>query len=164
MVNPVEVITAVPFTIRRRVNWGECDPAGVVYTPRFSDFVVEAYLSFSAHLFGSPLHERLRELDLGLPAKAMSMEFKQSLWPDQIFDIAVEVGGLRTRTFDLLFRATTPEGVRIFDAQFSPICVHHATRESRTIPADLRQRLESYRESTRLASKTAPIIEEGEVP
>src|SRR5271170_316903 len=139
----LELPSAVPFSIRRRVKWGDCDPAGVVYTPRFSDYVVEVFLEFSAHLIGSPLQEKLRELDLGLPAKAITLEFKRSLWPDQVFDMSVRVGPIRTRTFDLSIRATTPEGIPLFDATLSPICVRPETRESCAIPDLLRQKLES---------------------
>ena len=28
------LISRAPVIVRRRVKWGECDPAGVVYTPR----------------------------------------------------------------------------------------------------------------------------------
>ena len=28
--------------VRRKVLFGECDPAGIVYTPRFADFSLEA--------------------------------------------------------------------------------------------------------------------------
>jgi acyl-CoA thioester hydrolase len=157
------VPAATPFKVRRRVKWGECDPAGVVYAPRFSDYVVEAWLAFSAHLIGNPLHQRLRELDLDLPAKAMTLQFKQSLRPEQTFDMAVTVGEIRTRTFDLIILGTTLQGGSIFDAVFSPICVHNATRESRSIPAELRQRLESYRELSRSSSRTALITERDEI-
>jgi acyl-CoA thioesterase FadM len=143
----VALLAAIPFRIRRRVNWGDCDPAGVVYTPRFSDYVVETYLEFSAQLLGSPLNDTLKALDLSLPAKAMSMEFKRSLWPDEYFDIVVRVEAIRTRTFDLSIRATTPEGTPVFDATLSPICVRPATRESCPIPESLRSKLESYRDT-----------------
>ncbi len=38
MIGPVPLISTehvtgtIPFAIRRRVKWGECDPAGVVFT------------------------------------------------------------------------------------------------------------------------------------
>jgi acyl-CoA thioester hydrolase len=129
------------------VKWGDCDPAGVVYTPRFSDYVVETFLTFSERLIGSPLQERLQALDLGLPAKAMSMVFKRSLWPDEVFEIEVTVRAIRTRTFDLSFSARTLEGQAVFDATMSPICVRPGTRESCPIPDPLLDRLQAQREA-----------------
>ncbi|MGA8291299.1 MAG: hypothetical protein WB820_02120, partial [Rhodoplanes sp.] len=34
------------FTVRRIVNWGDCDPAGIVYTPRVLDYVCETIDAF----------------------------------------------------------------------------------------------------------------------
>jgi len=145
MIPAEEVVNRLPVTIRRRVKWGECDPAGVVYTPRFVDYVVEACLTFTELLVGAPLRQRLRELDLDLPAKAVAVEFSRGLWPEQLFDMVIEVGEIRTRTFDLRIRATTVEGDALFDARFSPICVRNGTREGCQIPERLRRELESYR-------------------
>ena len=136
---------AGPVKVRRRVKWGECDPAGVVYTPRFCDYVVEGLDVFMRHLVGVPLQERMAELDLGTPAKAMQLVFHRSLRPDQEFDLRVCVGEIRVRSFDLAMDAFEPEGDRVFSAMLSVVCVHHAQRKSRPVAALLRQRLEAYR-------------------
>ena len=34
------------FTVRRIVNWGDCDPAGIVYTPRVLDYACETIDAF----------------------------------------------------------------------------------------------------------------------
>lgn len=140
-----QVLARVPVQIRHRVRWGDCDPAGVVYTPRFSDYVATGFRHFLEVLLGGPLSKRLVELDLGTPAKALSFEFKRSLWPDQEFVMTIRVGDLRTRTFDLDFQAVDAEGHDIFVARLTAICVYAAVREARAIPAELRQRLEEYR-------------------
>ena len=36
------------FVIRRRIRFGDCDPGGVIYTPRLSYLIVEAVLDFLA--------------------------------------------------------------------------------------------------------------------
>lgn len=134
-----------PFRSERRVRWGECDPAGVVYTPRFTDFVVEAFHDFLEWLLEGPLQERLVELDLGTPAKAISLVFHKSLWPDDSFTMAVYVRDIRTRSFELDLCATSPRGERIFDATFAAVCILHGERRGRSIPDALRRRLEAYR-------------------
>ena len=30
-----------PFTVMRTVRWGDCDPAGIIYTPRVLDYAME---------------------------------------------------------------------------------------------------------------------------
>ena len=36
------VVSTHPFTVRRRIRWGDCDPAGVVYTGRFVEYLLGA--------------------------------------------------------------------------------------------------------------------------
>ncbi len=33
---------ALPFTVTRTVKRGDCDPAGIIYTPRVLDYAMEA--------------------------------------------------------------------------------------------------------------------------
>lgn len=40
MTSTEHVLSQLPFVVRRRVKWGECDPAGVVYTVTFSEYVI----------------------------------------------------------------------------------------------------------------------------
>lgn len=141
------VIGAFPMTVRRRVKWGECDPAGVVYTPRFAEYVTNTFHLFLEQLLGDPLQQKLRELDIGTPAKAMSIEFKRSLWPDQVFDMTVRVSAIRNRTFDLAMQATDLERNDLFAASFTAICVGYDVREAKPVPDLLREKLEKYRDN-----------------
>ncbi len=40
------------FVVQRRVRWGECDPAEVVYTPQFAHYVVAAVDDFFQEVVG----------------------------------------------------------------------------------------------------------------
>ena len=46
------VLSERPFVVRRTVRWGDCDPAGVVYTGRFTDYLLGAVGLFTDHLAG----------------------------------------------------------------------------------------------------------------
>lgn len=48
MIATEQVLSERPLVIRRRVKWGDCDPAGVVYTPMFSEYVISAAELFTA--------------------------------------------------------------------------------------------------------------------
>jgi acyl-CoA thioesterase FadM len=105
----------VTVVIRRNALWSECDPAGIVHTPRFSDYVAKTYLEFMKILFGSELRPRLALQNLALPAKAIGIEFKRSLRPGRFIDLHVRVRQWRTRTFDIGVTAYLPEGLESFD-------------------------------------------------
>ncbi len=145
------LVSRRPVVVRRRVRWGECDPAGVVYTPRFADYAVSAYEHFFSSLLGDPPQARMAEMGLGLPMKGMSFEFRRSLRSEQDFDMVVAVAEIRTRTFDLWVEGQLPTSESLFLIGLSPICVDAATRSSIAIPDELKHLLEDYRRDFPLA-------------
>lgn len=131
------VLSERPFVVRRTVRWGDCDPAGVVYTGRFTDYLLGAVGLFTDHLAGGG--GRLGAAHgVGTPCKAMRFEFIGTLWPDDVIDIACSVQAIRTRSFDLRCVARRPDGSPVFDAIFSPICVRLDERVGTPIPDSLR--------------------------
>jgi hypothetical protein len=45
---------SIPITINRKVLFGDCDPEGIVYTPRFSYFALEATHEAMHIMLGAP--------------------------------------------------------------------------------------------------------------
>ncbi|MCA1457079.1 hypothetical protein I6F35_28330 [Bradyrhizobium sp. BRP22] len=78
------------------------------------------------------------------PAKAISMIFNGSLWPDDVFDVHVRVGEIRMRSFDFKAVATRADnGTNVFEGTVAAICVSSDDRcRSVPIPEALRTRLE----------------------
>lgn len=144
---PEEVIGTRPLTVRRRVRWSDCDPAGVVHTARFGDYVLSAVDLFRAHLTGEAWHRDNHAAGFGTPAKALSLVFQSSLWPGDAFDIVVYVGDIRVRTLDLMMRARRADnGTPAFLARLTSICVSAADRRiSMPWPEADRGRYEAYR-------------------
>lgn len=134
-----------PVTVRRRVRWGECDPAQVVYTPRFADYLAAAFSWFTRTILSDNLvaDDGTR---LATPMKALSLEFHHTLRPDDLFDMTVYVEAVRKRTFDLLIIARSPsEGPR-FLGRLSPILVDGSFR-SVNLPQRVEAALLAYQES-----------------
>lgn len=140
------IVSERPFTVRRRVKWGDTDTAGVVYTPRFSDFVVEVSEMFNAWMLGgSPVLKRA-EHGFDTPMKALGFEFNRPLRADDEVDITVRVLDLRTRTYDLAIEGWTRAGENVFRSRLTPITLAGiADRRSIPIPEFFRAKLEAYR-------------------
>ncbi len=138
------LVSRLPVTVRRRVLWGECDPAQVVYTPRFSDYLIAAFLWFQRIILdaGAPT---LADANLSTPMKAMALEFHRTLRPDDIFEMTVLIGDIRSRTFDLDVTARTPAGETLFIGRMSPIFINRDQFKGVEIPSPFRERLEYYR-------------------
>ncbi|MFZ6046788.1 acyl-CoA thioesterase [Pseudomonas sp. CR3202] len=139
----VEVVVChQPFTVRRTVRWMDCDPAGVVFTGRFTDYLIGAVMHFYRHIGWGP--GAAGEGNVGLPCKHMALTFHVSLPPDAVVDIRIQVGAIRERTFDLVANAYLPDGQLAFEGVFSPICIAPAERRSVPVPQELREVLQHH--------------------
>ncbi|OZI71990.1 acyl-CoA thioesterase [Bordetella genomosp. 12] len=139
------VISATPFVVRRRVRWGECDPAGVVYTGKFVDYMLAAVNLFYANLAPVEFRQLLGELGIGMPCRGLDMDFRGALWPEDEFEIRVGVQEIRRSTFDMRVHGYQEGGRDIFLGRFSAICIPgDGQRKSVAIPAALRSLLESH--------------------
>ena len=139
------LISREPVIVRRRVHWGECDPAQVVYTPRFADYGASAVHWFWRVVLPDGGSE-LATAGLITPVKHMAFTFQHVLRPNDVFDMTVRIGAIRTRTLDILVDATGSDGSERFSARFTPILVSDRDFESRPIPSATRQVLEAYHE------------------
>src|ERR1700691_4965776 len=95
------LVESLPVTIQRRVKWGECDPAGVVYMVNYGEYVVSAYELLMTVLLEERLQKGKARHGIAFPAKAFEIEFYAPLRPDEDFLMTVEIADIRTRTFDL---------------------------------------------------------------
>ena len=138
-----QVVSVDPFTVRRVARWSECDPAGVVYAGTFAEYLLSAVALFRRRLLGRDWARIRSEFGIDLPAKAYSLVFKGSLWPDDLFDTTIRVGSVRSRTFDFLATSVrTGTGEPVFEGVFSTICVSGTDRTVAVpLPDELRQRL-----------------------
>lgn len=135
-----QVVSELPFIVRRVVRWSDCDPAAVVYTGRFSAYLLDAVMLFYRRIGWSP-NAWGKSDRVGLPCKHMSLTFHQSLVPDDVIDIHIDVMAVREHSFDLGARAYLPDGGLAFEGVFSPICIQTDAWISTLIPAALRQAL-----------------------
>ena len=136
------VVSRAPFTVWRRVRWSDCDPAGVVYTGRFSEYVLSFVNLFHAEL-AQPLtyREWCGQMGVDTPCKAMALEFHRALWPDEEFYLCCHVPAVREHSYDLVIEAALEDGTRVFSVRFSPICIARGVRQRVAIPPTYRSAL-----------------------
>lgn len=138
-------VSAVPLVVRRRVKWGECDPAGVVYTVAFSEYAMSAAELFYGSLFETTPQRAKNEQGFGTPSRALDFDFRLSLRPDDEFEMTVGVVDIRSRTYGLEITGRTATGDVAFVARLTPVCVARDERRSIEIPPNFRKALERYR-------------------
>jgi acyl-CoA thioesterase FadM len=149
------LVGSAPVTIQRRVKWGECDPAGVVYMVNYGEYVVSAYELLMAALLDEGLQKSKARHGVALPAKAFGIEFYAPLHPDEDFLMTVEIADIRTRTFDLMVRGSSVVNGSVFLAKLTPIAVDPTARTALPLPEGIVHKLRHYREAC--TSKNAPM-------
>jgi len=145
MISTEHVIGTRPLVVRRHVKWGDCDPAGVVYTVTFAEYVISAAELFYGSLFETTPQRAKAIHGFGTPSRALTFDFRSSLRPDDDFDMTVTVDDIRTRSYVLGIDARTIDGIDVFRSVLTPICVARGERRAIAIPPVFRTALEQYR-------------------
>ena len=129
-----------PFTVRRRVKWGECDAAGVVWAVNYGEYATSATELLLWTLLGRSPTEQQQALDIETPYRAMAFEFHSPLRTDDEFDMRVTVEHVGTTSFAFAV-AGTKVAHPVFDATLTLVCVGGESGKPVQIPDPLRDAL-----------------------
>jgi 4-hydroxybenzoyl-CoA thioesterase len=130
------------------VRFGDCDPAGIVYFPRFFDFFHQAMETwFPAHLgFGYDDFVRVRKL--GFPAVHTEADFERPSRFGERIEIHQRVKKLGRSSIEFAYEVHGPDGRR---ATGRSVCVvmnldERSPEHGKAVamPAELRARIEAF--------------------
>jgi YbgC/YbaW family acyl-CoA thioester hydrolase len=129
-----------PFLVHRRVLFGDCDPAGIIYTPRVAHFVVEAGLEFFRDRLGNGPERKMLALGVAPPARALSIEFLRPFTWDDELEIEVRAQEIRTHAIVLRFTGRV-SGQTAFTAELTQVCISTESKRPTPVPDVIRQAL-----------------------
>ena len=129
------------YRTSRVVLFGDCDPAGIVYTPRIAHFVIEAALDFLSHALEGPAARRLLAMGILPPARSLAIEFLHPMTWDEVIEIEVAVKEVRDHSFSLLVISLNDAHHFTFRATLGQVCVSPESRRPVLLPAELRAAL-----------------------
>ena len=130
------------FVQKRTVLFGECDPAGIMYTPCIADYLVEATLAFLSHRLGNPVERYMYALGYSLPARAMNMEFLKSMTWDEVIEIHVGLSEIRSRSFTVAVSGKNAKGEETFKGHITMVSMSPAEGRAKRIPPELQSALQ----------------------
>jgi len=131
-----------PFKIQRTVLFGDCDPAGAIYTPRVAHYVIEAVMEFQASRLKGPAARKILDMGVLPPARNLSIDFIAPLtWDDRI-EMEVTSTNVGTTSFTCEVTARREDGEVAFQARLVQVCVSPETRRPVTLPEGLRHALQ----------------------
>ncbi|QXI40673.1 acyl-CoA thioesterase [Pseudomonas xantholysinigenes] len=132
-----------PVFIDRTILFGDCDPAGIVYTPRFSYFALEAVHEALGVWLEGPGLRALMAHDILPPARALVLEFLHPVSWDDVLRLKVSVAEVGEHAFTFAVEGRLPTDVLAFTARLTQVCVCPRTKTVVAIPAPLRAVLAS---------------------
>jgi acyl-CoA thioesterase FadM len=146
---PIEqIISLQPFIVRRRIAFRDCDPAGIVYTPRFLDPIATSAADlFIAELIG-PYGNRDKEIKgLDTPAKAVNMVFHSPSRHGDLLDLEVYCSRIGTTSFETAIEARSEDGKPRFDCRITVLSVEHNPFRASPLPEYLIEKLSPHQRS-----------------
>ncbi len=138
------VASREPFVVEKRVRWSDCDPAGVVFTGKFAEYMLLAANYLFDDMGGGRYFEWLKELGVDTPCKGLEMEFHGAVWPEDRFNMHCTVSAIRESSYDITVEAAQADGRRIFTGRFSPICISREVRKRAPIPPAMLEQLRRF--------------------
>jgi len=126
------------FVEKRTILFGECDPAGILYTPRICEYIVEGALRFLSACLGEPFERYMFAKDLTLPARNLTVDFLRPLtWDDEI-EIRAGLLEMRTHSYTVQISAFDASGNAAFSGRITQVCVGHKSRRVEAVPDNFR--------------------------
>ena len=98
------------FTTRITVNFGDTDPAGLVYFPNIFHYCHIAMERFFEEVCGVSYSELIKHRQLGFPTARIEGEFKAPLHYGDIIDVEIRVSDVGNKSLSLSYRVMNTEG------------------------------------------------------
>ena len=89
------------FTRQKVVRFSHCDPAGIVFYPRYVELCNEMVEDWFADGLGFPLHRLQQELRLTIPAVRLESEFVRTGTHGDVLDFTLAVRALGWSSLNL---------------------------------------------------------------
>lgn len=135
---------SAPFTMRQRLRFSDCDPAGIAYYPRYlalCDGVIEEWTEQVVGVSRLKLHF---ELNWGLPTVSLEADFTAVSRLGDWLDFALGVTELGRSSIGLAM-AVSCDGEPRFRVRYKQVLIDMATMKPRAWPDEWRARIEETR-------------------
>jgi 4-hydroxybenzoyl-CoA thioesterase len=135
---------AAPFISEETVQFRHCDPAGIVFYPRYFELINDFVEAWFARGLGASFHDLHMGRAIGTPLASVQCDFlSPSSWNDTLRQTLTvrHIGGASVR-IDVLFQGTDG-GVRL-RASLTVVTIDLGTMRSMRIPDDLRAAMTGF--------------------
>jgi 4-hydroxybenzoyl-CoA thioesterase len=136
------------WTTKRNVRFSDCDPAGIVYTPRYIDMANGVIEDFFIDRLGINYHDVIQKDRVGLGYKSVDTDFfKPAFMGDRLnFTVVIEHIG---RTSIIFVIHCVRELEEVMRCRLVMVTTSLNTNNAINIPPDIKDALIAYRDSCR---------------
>lgn len=127
---------ARPFTVRFR----HCDPAGIVFYPRYFEMINDLFEDWFAHL-GQPFDRMHGTNALGVPTVSLQADFLRPCRLGETLELTLDLIALGRSSFELAYVFTHEGEVRMRAKAVVVFVSRESELTSVPIPAEMRERM-----------------------
>ena len=135
------------FTTRIDVNFGDCDPAGIVYYPTLFHYCHVAFERSWNESLGIPYAELITERKVGFPTVHVETDFTSPARYGDALEFRVSVERIGSSSVTYRIEATIKDR-RVLTTRHTKVCLNLGTFEKLPIPEDIRRALERLTDTT----------------
>jgi 4-hydroxybenzoyl-CoA thioesterase len=129
-------VTSFIFRRQLTVEWGQCDPAGIVFNPRFFEmFDTTTWLLFEAALGVTPDALARNYGIVGIALVDARANFLKPAKFGDVIEIAARVTEFRRTSFDVEHRLSVGGGIAVEGAETRVWAVRHKTNPDKLATA-----------------------------
>ena len=134
-----------PYVSETRVRFRHCDPAGIVFYPRYFEMINDFVEEWFDKALGHSFHRLLTDMRLGIPTASIQCDFTApSRWNDTLRqELALRRIGGSSINFDVRFVGQDDERQRL-SANATLVFVDVRSVRPAPMPQALRQRMAAY--------------------
>ena len=133
----------MPFEYDQKVLFKYCDPAGIVFFPRYAEMLNDAVETFFAEILDWPFEQM--HTNVGVPTAALSMQFKAPSHHGDQLKLRITVQKIGRASLQLATQAVCQEETR-FVADQTLVCID-AEGKPQSWPVRVRENIENILET-----------------
>lgn len=139
-----DLARARPYAVTRTVKWGDCDPAGIIYTPRVLDFAMECLEAWHRDVLGVSWMRLNQELHMGAPTVRVEIDFVAVPAPDHEVTTELRVAKLGRSSVAYLLRGHDADGADYYRASLVACFIERPEYKPVAVPEPFRGRILAY--------------------
>ena len=136
------------FVLPIQIRFAHCDPAGIVFYPRYFEMFNTVIEDWCEHGLGSSFREMHRQLGYGLPTAQVECSFMKPSELGETLQAHLHVNRIGTTSLHIEINLIGPgEALRV-SVKMVLVLMDMTTRKPLALPEQLRQKMTAYLNQT----------------